>query len=288
MPVLLGQRLRGQLEQHQVVGAGQRVVVAEVELVLAVRVFVVDLERRRARRRSAPSRSCVQEVALARQALQVVGRLVEPVAVHRPARGRWPSRLQQEELGLDAGPQRPAALGQAAIWRRSTWRGQASKGSPATKPSHDDARVARHPRQGARGAGVAAAVVLGARARCAAGRCPRSTGRQSPRHRAAPRRAWASGTQLALGHAVQVGELREQRVHALGGERFASASGRRCRGWLMSGRTARQRGAQDRQRLVEHRVRNRQREQEAHHVAVRRRRSAGSGRASAPRPARAW
>ena len=44
MPCCFGQRLRGQLEQHQVVGTGQRLVEAEVQLVLAVRVLVVDLQ----------------------------------------------------------------------------------------------------------------------------------------------------------------------------------------------------------------------------------------------------
>ena len=62
---LLGQRVRRELEKHQVVGAGERLVEAEIHLVLAVRVLVVELQHVQAAGLK-PRLQRMQEVALPR------------------------------------------------------------------------------------------------------------------------------------------------------------------------------------------------------------------------------
>ena len=69
--VRLSQGLRGELEEHEVVGTAQRIGVHEVELELAVRVFMVDLKNVEPAG-CEPIAQGLQELALARQALQVV------------------------------------------------------------------------------------------------------------------------------------------------------------------------------------------------------------------------
>ena len=105
-----GECVRGLLEQHKRISAGERVSVHEVDLVLAVRVFVVGLEHVKPAGAQAVGKLC-QEGVLARQALQVVGGLVEPILC--VGRGVAVScAAEQKELGLDAGLQAPAALGE--------------------------------------------------------------------------------------------------------------------------------------------------------------------------------
>jgi hypothetical protein len=125
---------------------------------------------------------------------------------------RPPACAQQEELGLDAGAQVPAALGQPRHGAAQHLARAGVEGLAVDEAVADDARHAGHPGQGAPCWRRRARSTPSA-ARCAAGRCPD--------RRAGKTGAVASTSsqlrqrhQLALGHAVQVGELHEQRVHA--------------------------------------------------------------------------
>ena len=216
--MLLGNGVRGLLEQHQVVGTLQRAGMAEVHFELAVCIFMVELQHvEPAGRQRFMQRP--QERRLARQALQVVAGFVEAVASVE----RQPLRAlaaQQKELGLNTGLQRPAALGEP---RHGTLqylaRAGVERGAIDEAVAHD-ACVAGHPGQGLQGAGVAARVVLGA---CAAAA---QAGAGDARAGEARARSQHLGQvferhPLALGHAVHIGELDQQRVNALGGEPLA-------------------------------------------------------------------
>jgi hypothetical protein len=207
--------MRGQLEQHQVVGTGQCLNEREVDLVLAVRVFVVQLQHVEAAARQRVVQR-MQEAGLARQRLQVVRGLVEAVGVV----GRAPLTglvLEQEELRLDPGLERPPALREAGRGALLHLAGAGIERLAVDVAAADGPRVARHPRHRLDALGVGAGVVLS----------PRPGARQ---RRAPDRRAREAGTGLdelgqlgqrhvlALGHAVHVGELGEHGVHTLGGQ----------------------------------------------------------------------
>ena len=210
--------MRRHLEQHQVVGAGQHFVVAEVHLVLAMGVFMVDLQHVQA---AALQRllQALQKAALARQALQVVAGLVEPVAIvgGQPAAA---GLAQQKKFRLDAGAQVPALGCQPRhlAAQHLAWAGIERRAGHEAVADHP--RIAGQPGQGGGGAGGAAAPVFAARA--AAG--------QAGAHDRRAREPGAVGQQvvqmgqrheLAARHAMQVGELRDQRVHALRSETLA-------------------------------------------------------------------
>ncbi len=212
---LFGQRLGGQLEEHQVVGAGQALVEGEVDLVLAVRVLMVQLQHVQPASRQRLVQG-MQETGLARQRLQVVGGLVQPVAIV----GRAPLAaffLQQEELGLDAGFQHPAAFGQAHSGPLKHLARAAVEGLAIDIAAAHRAGIAGHPRHGLDALGIGPRVVLGP--------CPGARQARAPDRRSGEAGAGldqlvqlAQGQVLALGHAVQVGELGEQGVHALRGQ----------------------------------------------------------------------
>ena len=204
-------------EQHQVIGARQHLAEAEIHLELAVRVFVVELQHiQTASFQSLLQR--LQEGALARQAFQVVAGLDQPVEIV----GRHPAArhlLEQKELGLDPGAQVPAPglePGHLAAQHLARARIEGLTGDEAV--AHD-AGVARQPGQGGGGAGSTPGPVVAARA----------AARQAAAGDRRAREACTLGQQviqvgqwhvLAARHTVQVGELRDQRVHALGGEAF--------------------------------------------------------------------
>ncbi len=207
-----GQRVRGELEQRDVVGAGDGLGVLEVDLVLAVRVLVVGLLHLHAGglQRGA---QVGEEAALARQALQVVGRLVQAVAVVE----RQPLAvhlLEQEELGLDARLQRPAALGQALGGAAQDLARAVVEGLAGHEAVAGHAGHARHPGQRGERAQVGPRVVLAARPGAGQGGAP---DRRAGEARAVTheRAELVQRHPLALGRAVHVDELREQRVHAL-------------------------------------------------------------------------
>jgi hypothetical protein len=158
----LGQRLRRQAKQHHVVGAGQGLVEAEVHLVLATSVLVVDLEHVHPGVRQRVVQ-CIQEVTLPGQRAEVVRGLVE--AVVRVGRHPAPAvGLQQEELGLDAGAQVPATLGEPRDGALEHLPRAAIEGLIVDEAVADHARNPRHPGQCGHCAGIAAGDVVAARA----------------------------------------------------------------------------------------------------------------------------
>ena len=215
-----GECVRGLLEQHQRISAGERVSVHEVDLVLAVRVFVVGLEHVEPAAAQALGQ-LGQKGVLAWQALQVVRRFGQAVLrIGRFDAVRAPT--QQEELGFDAGLHVPATLGEPRDLAPQHLARASLEGLAGHETVADDAGVTGHPRQSAGRERIAAAVVLGARAHArqagAGDRRPRKTSAGAQHRAQVPERH-----QLAFGHAVNVGELRDQRVHALGGQRFLQA-----------------------------------------------------------------
>ena len=133
---------------------------------------------------------------------------------------------EQEELGLDAGAQMPAALGQMGNGALEHLARAGIEGLAVDEAVADDARHARHPGQGGGRAGVAARVVFGTRADARqAGTGDRragKTGAVGQQFVQVPQRQ-----QLALGHAVDIGELRQQRMHAGGAQPLAQILHRR-------------------------------------------------------------
>ena len=213
--VALGQLVRGQLEQHQVIGAGQRVGVVKVQLVLALRVFVVDLQNVEPAG-CQPVAELPQELALARQAFEVVRRLgqsVERVGGLEAAGGA----AQQKELGFDAGAQCPAALGQPRDLAAQHLARAGVEGLAGHKTVAHDACIAGQPGQGAHGVCVASAVVL--RARAGAWQAGAPDGRAGKADAVTKQQVQlVERHELAARHAVQVGELGDEGVNALGGE----------------------------------------------------------------------
>ena len=213
----LSQRMRGLLEQHQVIGAGQRIAETEVQLELTVGVPVVDLQHVQA----AGFQRLLQRLqvgTLARQALQVVAGFVQPIKIV----GRHPTAcdlLEQEELGLDPGVQVPAFGFEPGHLAPQHLAGTGVERLAGDKAIAHHAGVTRQPGQGGDGAGGAAGPVLAARA------ATRQAGAGNRRTREAD----ALGQQViqvrqrhvfASRHAVDVGELGNQRVHALVGQTF--------------------------------------------------------------------
>ena len=207
----VGQGLRRQLEQHQVVGAGQRLVIGEVHLVLTVRVFVVELQYVQAASGERLAQ-LMQETGLSGQRLQVVAWLVQAVGLI----GRHPIAVlpaQQEELGLQAGAQHPPTLSQAGRGALEHLPRTGVEGLAIDEAVAHDARHPRHPGYRLHGGGVAPGVVLRAQ--------PRARQAGAPDGRAGKARPVAQHVlqmgqrhELALGAPVHVGELHEQGVHA--------------------------------------------------------------------------
>ena len=211
--VRFGDRVRRLLEQHHVVGTAQRIRMPEVDFVLAVRVFMVELQHIEAAARERLVQRA-QERGLPRQALQVVTGLGQPIGVvgGKPfAIGTTP---QQEELWLDAGLQRPATLGQPRHSALENLTRAGVERCAIDEAIADDACVAGHPRQGLRGGCIAAREVFGAGAGAAK---PGARDRGPRKTRAGLDHVLQVFQRhpLALGHAVHIGELHQQRVHAL-------------------------------------------------------------------------
>jgi hypothetical protein len=213
----------------------------EVELVLAVRIFVVDLQH--VSRRPAGPRELMQEARAGAAATS--GRSwAWPGDRARRQGARDHRALQQEELRLDAHHQPAASRRQArelplaapgAGRRRRVGRRRNRRRSGAPRPATRAAAGRRRRRHGRSTRSAA---------RCGAGRCRRCWARRSLLRRSAPRPAGAAARSLPLATPSQVGELHEQRVHAARAQII---------GQLHS---ARQQGrAQDAQRLVEDRRR---------------------------------
>ena len=154
----LDQLVRGHFEEHQVVGAGQLASVVKFDLKLAVSVFMVGLKDVQAAGGEAVAQ-LLQKLTLTRQAFQVVRRFVELV-VRIKRRIAFSRFAQQKKLGLDAGAQHPSALGQARNLAAQHLTRAGVKRLTGHEAVANNARVTRHPRQGARSICIATAVVL--------------------------------------------------------------------------------------------------------------------------------
>ncbi|MDT4853943.1 hypothetical protein FQZ97_882260 [compost metagenome] len=211
--VLRRHRLRGELEELVTVGGGERVVVLVVDLVLATRVFVVDLLQPEAQRGERLAHR-IEKRVVAPDDLQVVrgfGEAVQGIG-HLPA--ALGVAVEQEELGLDADPQRPAARVQALDLALEHLARAGVQRLAAGKTVAHRVRHAGHEGQGPQALGHHTAHVFAARAHArqagAADARAREAGTAAHRTRQAFERH-----QLALGTARQVGEGGEHRVDAL-------------------------------------------------------------------------
>jgi hypothetical protein len=209
--------LRGQLEQHQVVAALAHLGMAEVQLVLAMRVLVVDLQHLQRRRPPVPSEAHAGSRPGAagpagRSWACRAGPAGRPGASpgRRGAAGRTRARCRSRAASRvrpAAPPGAPQHLARAGV-----------EGRPSTKPS-PTMRATPGSQGRARRVPASPRAWYSERGPQRGRPVPRSTGRQSRHRRTAPRASWPSGSSLPLATPCDVGELHQQAVHACGLQR---------------------------------------------------------------------
>jgi len=102
----------GHLEQDDVIGGRQRIGILEIDLILSVRVLMVDLIDVDTQYLQA-FRHTLKKGADARKTAIVVSRLLQAVGIVERCDGAVRSTLQQAEFRFNAGIERPSAFGQA-------------------------------------------------------------------------------------------------------------------------------------------------------------------------------